>query len=209
MELTTCLQHNLVSHPEGRGSAVFRMSAEVPQWYCARTKPKHEHIAAANVRQQLQLEVFNPRLRVQHVTPRGRVRQMESLFPCYIFIRCPTDETLSEIQYVNGVSSLVRFGQKIPAVAEAVIQELQSHFDAEATLTLEDRLAPADAVRVASGAFAGMPATVLRVMPATRRVQILLEVLGRATPVEVDRAAVVLEKNTVADWAPMLAVAPR
>ena len=62
---------------------------------------------------------------------------------------------------------------------------------------------------VASGAFAGMQAKVLRVLPATRRVQILLEVLGGPTSVEVDRASIVLEKNTVADRAPILAAAPR
>ncbi len=40
-------------------------------WYCARTKPKHEHIAAANLLKNLGLEVFNPRLRVERATQRG------------------------------------------------------------------------------------------------------------------------------------------
>ena len=57
-------------------------------WYCARTKPKHEHIAAANVRQNLGLEVFHPRLRMERATQRGVMRVVEPLFPCYIFIRC-------------------------------------------------------------------------------------------------------------------------
>ena len=56
-------------------------------WYCARTKPKHEHIAAANVRRNLGLEVFHPRLRIERTTRRGLVRNVETLFPCYIFIR--------------------------------------------------------------------------------------------------------------------------
>jgi hypothetical protein len=46
-------------------------------------------------------------------------------------------------------------------------------------------------------------------MPATRRVQILLDVLGGPTSVEVDRASVVLEKNTVADRLPILAASSR
>jgi hypothetical protein len=36
-------------------------------------------------------------------------------------------------------------------------------------------------------------------------VQVLLDVLGGPTPVEVDRSSVVLEQNTVAVWAPSLA----
>jgi len=38
----------------------FKMKIESPAWYCARTKPKHEHIAAANLRKNLNLEVFIP-----------------------------------------------------------------------------------------------------------------------------------------------------
>ena len=33
-------------------------------WYCVRTKPKHEHIAAGNLARQAGLEVFCPRLRL-------------------------------------------------------------------------------------------------------------------------------------------------
>lgn len=185
------------------------METESPAWYCARTKPKHEHIAAANVRKNLNLEVFNPRLRVKRATQRGVVRLTEPLFPCYIFIRCVIEEKMNEIQHANGVSSLVRFGQKIPRVDDMIITELQSYFATEETMTIEDRLSPADEVVVTDGAFTGMHAKVLRVMPATRRVQILLDVLGGPTPVEVDRVSIVLEKNTVADWAPILAASPR
>ncbi len=184
------------------------MQIETPAWYCARTKPKHEHIAAANVRKNLKLPVFNPRLRVQRVTQRGVARLVEPLFPCYIFIHCVIEERMNEVQHTNGVSSLVRFGHKIPRVEDAIIAELQRYFEVEETLTVEDNLAPADEVVVAHGAFAGMQATVLRVLPATRRVQILLDVLGGPTSVEVDRAAIVLERNSVADRAPILAASP-
>jgi len=42
-------------------------------------------------------------------------------------------------------------------------------------------------------------------MPARKRVQVLLDILGRPTPVEVDRTAVVLARNSLADLAPILA----
>ena len=76
-------------------------------------------------------------------------------------------------------------------------------------MTVEDQLAPADQVIIANGAFAGMQAQVLRVMPATRRVQILLDVLGGPTSVEVDQGSIVREKNTIADRLPILAASPR
>jgi transcriptional antiterminator RfaH len=185
------------------------MQIESPAWYCARTKPKHEHIAAANVRKNLKLEVFNPRLRIERATQRGIVRSVEPLFPCYIFVHCIVEEKLNDIQHTNGISSLVRFGHKIPQVGDAIIEELQKHFAAQEPMAVEDRLSPADEVIVAGGAFAGMQAKVLRVMPATRRVQILLDILGGPTSVEVDRASVVLERNTVADRVPILAASSR
>jgi transcription antitermination factor NusG len=60
-------------------------------------------------------------------------------------------------------------------------------------------------VVVVDGAFRGMRAFVLRVMPARRRVQVLLDVLGRPTPAEVDENSVVNETNTVATLVPVLA----
>ena len=178
-----------------------------PAWYCARTKPKHEHIAAANIRRHLGLEVFHPRLKVERATQRGVVRVIEPLFPCYVFVRCVIEEKLGDLRHTNGVSSLVHFGYRIPEVPDHVIGELQECFEAEEPMMVEDRLSPGDEVVVGMGAFAGMRAFVLRLMPARQRVQVLLDILGGPTPVEVDRSVVVLEKNTLADWAPVLAAA--
>jgi len=174
-------------------------------WYCARTKPKHEHIAAANVRQNLGLEVFHPRLRIERATQRGVMRVVEPLFLCYVFIRCVLEENFGDIRHTSGISSFVHFGQKIPTVPDLIIEELRDCFEADDPMTVEDRISPADEVIFVDGAFAGMRAFVLRVMPAKKRVQVLLEVLGGPTPVEVERSAVVLERNTLADFVPVLA----
>ena len=173
-------------------------------WYCARTKPKHEHIAAANLSRNLGLEVFNPRLRIERATRRGVVRTIEPLFPCYIFVCCPVGIP-DEIRYVTGISSLVHFGQRIPTVPESVIEELKECFDAEEPFAVEDRLYPGAEVSVADGAFRGFQAIVLRMLPAKRRVQVLLDILGRPTPVEVDRHLVTVENRRMVDLIPALA----
>jgi len=181
---------------------------ETIAWYCARTKPKHEHIVAANVRKYLGLEVFNPRLRVERATQRGLVRVVEPLFPCYIFIRCVIESSINSIQHTNGVSSLVHFGNRIPQVEDDVIAKLQECFLAEEPLLVENPFEPGDEVIVAEGAFAGMRATVLRTLPTKQRVQVLLDILGGTTLVEVERGSLVVERNTLAHRAPILA-APR
>jgi len=185
------------------------MQSETPAWYSARTKPKHEHIATANLRKNMELEVFSPRLRLEKLTRRGLVRLTEPLFPCYIFVRCVIEEHLNEIQHTSGVNRLVHFGGRIPAVPDVIIEELQHYFEADETITVESRLAPGDEVTVASGAFAGLSAYVLKSLPAKKRVQILLDILGRPTLVEVEQGAVMLNKNNLADLAPILAAADR
>lgn len=183
------------------------MHLEHPAWYCARTKAKHEHIAAANVRKNLKLEVFHPQLRVERSTRRGVVRIIEPLFPCYLFVHCVIEERLHQLQRTNGINNVLRFGDKFPSVPDRVMEELQECFGAEESVSLKDRLSLGDEVVVGDGAFAGMRAYVLRLMPARRRIQILLDILGGPTLIEVDRSSVMREKTSMAEQAPILAAA--
>jgi transcriptional antiterminator RfaH len=185
------------------------MAMSNPAWYCARTKPKHEHIAAANLARNLGLEVFHPRLRLERATQRGVRRVVEPLFPCYIFVRCELGESVDSIRYVTGISSLVHFGHRIPIVPDQTIEELRECFESEDTMCVEERLAAGAEVTVAEGPFLGFSGVVVRVMPAKQRVQILLDFLGRTTLAEVDRKWLVLENSSVADLLPALATGHR
>jgi len=176
-------------------------------WYCARTKPKHEHIVAAGLKRNLNLEVFHPRLRIERPTRRGVVRIVEPLFPCYVFVRCNLSECLDSVRYVNGVSSLVHFGQRIPVVPDQVVDELKQCFESQELMDVEDCLSPGTEVVVGEGAFHGFNGIVLRVLPAKQRVQILLDFLGRTTLTEVDRKSLIVENQSMAEMMPSLAMA--
>jgi transcriptional antiterminator RfaH len=119
------------------------------------------------------------------------------------------EDRMADLQHASGVSKIVRFGDKIPQVPEAAIKELQCHFGTDDTLVVENHLTPGDAVTVTEGAFVGLDALVLKNLPARKRVQILLEVLGRPTPVEVRREALLAKRNTLAEVAPALAAPTR
>jgi len=60
-------------------------------------------------------------------------------------------------------------------------------------------------VHVVTGAFFGMQAVVLRSWPPRRRIQILLDILGRRTPIEVASSLVTVEGKSVATMVPVLA----
>jgi transcriptional antiterminator RfaH len=174
-------------------------------WYCARTKPKHEHIAAANLQKRLGLEVFHPRLRMERATQRGVMCVVEPLFPCYIFVRCHLAESMEGIRHSTGISSLVHFGQKIPVVPDDAIEELRQCFEAEEPMAMGDGLRAGAEVMIAEGAFLGYPAKVVRAMPGMRRVQVLLDFLSRPTLAEVDRSSLKPIHYRVADRLPLLA----
>ena len=151
-----------------------QMQISNPAWYCARTKPKHEHIAAANVSKNLGLEVFHPRLRMERATRRGVMRVVEPLFPCYIFIRCILENRVDEIRHVTGISGLVHFGRKIPAVPDSAIEELRQCFESEQPMIVQDSIVPGSSDDV-EGAFFGFSGMVVRALSAGQRVQILLD----------------------------------
>jgi transcriptional antiterminator RfaH len=176
-------------------------------WYCARTQPKHEHIAARDLTVRLGLEVFNPRLRIERATRRGVVKLIEPLFPCYLFVRCHLADQVEHVRYATGISSLVHFGPKVPTVADEVIEDLRQCFEAEEPMTVQDPLRVGSEVTVADGSLLGSQGVVIKVLPAKQRVQVLLDFLGRTTVAEVDRKSLIVEDRSIAALMPSLAMA--
>src|ERR1035437_7056241 len=143
----------------GAAGAVAGVPGAFLAWYCARTKPKHDHIAAANLRKNLGLEVFSPRLRSEQTTIRGVIKSItEPVFPGYVFVRCAIEEHLDQIRHTSGIGGVVNFGGRIPTVPAEVLEDLRTCFGAEEVLNLQKDPAPGDGVTLAGGAFQGMQA---------------------------------------------------
>jgi transcriptional antiterminator RfaH len=161
-------------------------------WYCLRAHPKHEHIAAAHLRQELGVEVFMPRIRYKRSTRFGPAWVNEALFINYLFARFDLATSLRRVQHARGVRGVVCFGAQWPTVPEGVIDELRSAFGNEELRVIDDSLNPGDAVEIAGGPFTGLMAVVARVMPGPQRVAVLMDFLGRQTLVELDGGQVVI-----------------
>ncbi len=172
------------------------MIETVPQlsWFCLRSQLKHEHIAAARLREE-GFEAFSPRIRFKRATRRGPSWVTEALFPCYLFARFDWLTSLSKVNHTYGVAGVVRFGQKWPTIPDADIEELRRNFGAAELHVIDPELAAGDAVKIASGAFQGWSAIISQVMPSQQRVKVLLEFVGRQTAVEVDRAELISQQS--------------
>lgn len=161
-------------------------------WFCLRSRPKHEHIAAARLR-AAGLEVFLPRLRFKKASVRGPVWVTEALFPNYLFARFDFRESMRLVRHAAGVSTVVHFGAHVPAIPDEVIHELRAHLGANELHLLPEAFATDDRVQISGGVLHGLKAVVTQVMPAKERVKVLLNFLGQQTTVELEAAALVKE----------------
>lgn len=164
-------------------------------WFCIRSHPKSEHIAARNLKQVPGLEVFNPQLRLRKLTARGPVWFTESLFPNYLFARFPLSAVLENVKFTSCVSHVVHFGDRYPAIPDEVIAELRKHFEGEELQLSAVSPSKGDKVTLTDPQFHGLQATVLRVMPSKQRVQVLLEILGQISFMELDLHLVMPERK--------------
>lgn len=162
-------------------------------WFCVRSQLKHEHIAAAHLVQDLELQVFLPRVRFRRLTRRGSRRVTEPLFPTYLFARFDWVEYLRRVQHSRGVAQVVHFGERWPTVPDEVIDALRAKVGSDEIHEISGELRTGDEVRLVGGAFHGLSAVVSRPLPARQRVAVLLEFLGRLVNVEVDQTGVLRE----------------
>jgi transcriptional antiterminator RfaH len=178
-------------------------------WFCVRTHAKHEHIAAAQLRQEAHIKVFLPRIRYKRSTRSGMVWVTEALFRDYFFARFDLDFALRRVQAARSVRGVVHFGYRWPAIPDSAFAELQAALGCLDIRQVEETLRPGDVVHIGGGPMHGLEGVVTRVMPARERVALLLEFLGRQTMVELNRCQLKLADTAVSrkGWFPVWDVA--
>ncbi len=155
-------------------------------WFCLRSQPRREHVAAAHLRDRVGVGVFAPRIHVRKSLRSGRVADFaEPLFPGYLFARFRYREQWRQVVSTQGVSGVVSFGEQVPAVADGVIDYLR------AQIATSDQLGPAPLfaagawVRIVNGCFRNTEGQVVHFDSRTERVRLLLTLLGREIQVSV------------------------
>ena len=95
-------------------------------WYCLRSQPKHEHIAAASLKRLEEVEVYCPRIRFRKATRRGAVWFVEAMFPGYLIARFHFSKLHLAVRHANGVSTILHFGSQVPRLDDQLIATLRS-----------------------------------------------------------------------------------
>jgi transcriptional antiterminator RfaH len=163
------------------------------RWFPVFTKPSAESMAKTHLERQ-RFQVYHPRLLLPALR-RGRwVDRVVSLFPRYLFVRVDTaHQSLAPVRSTSGVIDVVRCGTQPATVPDAIMEELIQRADAHTglhRLRCRSRFERGMRVNVIAGPFEGLDGIFER-EAGSDRVVILLELLGRRTPVGVPSRYVV------------------
>jgi transcriptional antiterminator RfaH len=178
-------------------------------WFCLKTRPKREHLAAAALRQIPGLDVIAPRIRFQKATVRGTIWFTEAMFPGYVFANFLYRALHRQVQSVHGVTNVVHFGDRIGVLPDPVVEQLRALAGEQEVIVFSPDLAVGEEVKIVSGAFQGLEAVVTQVLPAKDRVKVLLEFLGRDVEAQVSAQDVLSAKSPRATIAAANSGTPR
>jgi transcriptional antiterminator RfaH len=155
-------------------------------WYLAYTKPRFEGVAQVNLQQQA-FDVYLPMYKKFKKTETGSVSVFEPMFPRYIFFR-PTrpGQSISSVRSTKGVNNLVRFGFEYAVLQDnrvELIRQLEQGRNQISVLEASPFQA-GQSVRLKHNALNNMQGLVQSV--GSKRIAVLLEIMGRPTVVQVE-----------------------
>lgn len=165
--------------------------SDLPLWFCLRTQPKQERLAATTLRRQLEIPCFSPHLRFRRATRRGAVWFVEAMFPGYLFAQFVYPTHHRRVQHSSGIQGIVHFGDYVATLDPEVVAALQERAGKEEIVTIDPEIRVGQSVKIAEGPFQGLEVLVTRLLPARERIRVLLEFLGRSVETEISTPKVV------------------
>lgn len=157
-------------------------------WFAVVSKPRQEQTALENLQRQ-GFECFLPMAENPYQRRTKKHKQIvEPLFPRYLFLKAnASNQNLAPVRSTRGVVSMVRFGIELAVVPESVIRAIKACVSTETGLIKIEPVAikAGDKVRVFDGPLAGING-IVKETNSKNRAQILMELLGRPTTVEVN-----------------------
>lgn len=165
-------------------------AVDMTRWYVAFSKPKQEELA----RQQLMNQGFEAYLplfkkvgKPRAADPHGTLIVREPMFPRYVFFKPGlATQSVAAARSTRGVTSLVSFGFILATVSDELIDAIRAlEFEREQSdLAQITPFQPGTRVRLREKGLQCLEGLVVSV--SSKRVTLLLEILGRQKEVCVD-----------------------
>ena len=153
------------------------------RWYALYPKPRKER-QVRNLLQEQGIEAYLPTVR-RKIQRRDRPARVV-YFPCYLFAYVDFQVTpRSSIAWMPGMRRIVSFGDQPAVVADQIVTLIRRRLD-EVEEVGYGRLTQGDRVRITAGPLRDLEAIFDRPLSAADRVRVLLDVMGRMTPADID-----------------------
>jgi transcriptional antiterminator RfaH len=150
-------------------------------WYVAKTKPVKERYVETYITEKWGVEVFLPIIR----RPSSKKVVWEPLFPTYLF--CLVDDQSAawpDIRWTPGLCYFLGAGQELVPVSDELIAQLKKRVSWWNEGGYVPHFTHGERVVVTSGPFSGLEGIFERYVPARQRCQVLLQIIGQVTKVE-------------------------
>jgi transcriptional antiterminator RfaH len=156
-------------------------------WHALRAKPHKERQVESFLKGR-GIEVYFPTVPSSR---HSRSRQPRAFFPGYLFAHADLDEIgLWTIHYAPGMRGVVMFGGVPARVADPVIDALRERLArVDVVDVLGEALHSGDCVVITTGPLADLEALFDRRLSPEGRVRVLVRMLQRWTPVEIEADA--------------------
>jgi transcriptional antiterminator RfaH len=160
------------------------------KWHVIRSKPRRERFVHDQLSGQ-GLEVFFPAVTVHPVNPRAA--RERAYFPSYLFVHTDLSAVgVNRLRWLPAAVGLLEFGGEPAIVPDLLIAQLKrrvASIQAQGGLVFAE-LNQGDRVKITSGPFAGYEAIFDLRLKGSDRVRVLLDLLRRQVPVEIDAGSI-------------------
>lgn len=152
-------------------------------WYALYTKPHKERQVEGLLRGR-GIETYLPTV-LRKVRRRDRPDRV-IYFPCYLFARIDFEEVpVSSVAWMPGIRRIVSFGPRPAVVPDELVEVVRERLG-DVEEVGYGKFRKGDRVRIESGPMRDLIAIFEQPVSSADRVRVLLDVMGRMTPVELD-----------------------
>jgi transcriptional antiterminator RfaH len=160
------------------------------RWYLVRTKQQKETLVQYKLAEFLH-STFLPRMRTRRLRNGTFVDSITPLFPCYLFARFELEQTLYKVLHTIGVAGVVCAGSTPSEVDPSIIEEISRRGKDGIIEIPQKTFSVGERVRLTDGPLEGFAGIFEHYRSGSKRVALLLNIVGASMKVVVPASSVV------------------
>lgn len=164
------------------------------KWYIVHTYAGHEGKVSKSLKQRVEAMGFEERIFDVLIPMRDTIKVSqgkkenikEKIFPGYILVKMILDdESWLLVRTTQGVTAFIGAGNKPTPISEKEVEAIQQFMEQKEP-AYKSAFVKGEAVKIVDGPFSDFLGTVDKIDEAKGKINVLVSIFGRETPVELD-----------------------